>query len=404
MRIQLLLTDDWELRGDGSGDVRALQFENIRKLIDIYERYGVRGTFMVEVMQQLCHLQFGERHAELKALAREWEEVVREVYGRGHDVQLHVHPQWLDASYVEGVWKLGRKWSLLDYSVEQMRAMLHECKCYLEDLLRRVNPSYECALFRSGAWCAAPHEHLFSLLVEEGIRFDCSIVAGLRYDLESVRLDYREVEEPFLPYYPDLRDARRVADSPGPIVCLPTHSVRRNFDSVFANWVSYLAAKIPRALLPQVARENFISPSAIRIDSDGVVRNYGKRWRGERNRSLGERIRARLSSISYRSNPASSLSALSYAQMKNVVRDIRARAAKSGRPLVPIVLANHTKDIGDFKPIEKFCGLVAEAPDMEVITSRELVRGFHRKALPVKKLAAPITRQQHEAISEIKID
>ncbi len=374
MRIQLLLTDDWELRGDGSGDMRVLQFANIRKLIDIYERFNMRGTFIVEVMQQLRHLELGERHSELKTLAREWEEVVREVYSRGHDVQLHVHPQWLGARYVEGVWHLSRKWSILDYPAVQMRAMLRDCKRYLEGLLRTVNLDYECVLFRSGAWCAAPNDHLFSLLAEEGIRFDCSIVAGLHYDLESVQLDYREVEEPFLPYYPHMRDARRVADSIQPIVCIPTHSVGPNHDSMLVNWMSYLAAKIPRVLLPQFGRDNFLPPSAMRIGTNGVSRDYGKRWRAARSRSLGERVRSYLSSISYRGNPASSLSALSYAQMKNVLRDIRRRAAESGWPVLPVVLANHTKDIGDFKPIEKFCARVAASPDIEVITSKKLVQ------------------------------
>ncbi len=386
MRIQLLLTDDWELRGDGSGDMRVLQFENIRKLIDIYERYSMHGTFMVEVMQQLRHLEFGERYPELKALAREWEQVVREVYRRGHDVQLHVHPQWLEARYVDGVWKLGRQWSMLDYSVEQMRAMLRECKSYLEDLLRAVAPNYECVLFRSGSWCAAPHDDLMSLLAEEGIRFDCSLVSGLHYELDSVRLDYREVEEPFLPYYPNMRDARRVADSSEPIVCLPTHSVQRNFDSMLVNGMSYLASKVPLALLPEFARVNFLPPSAVRSGAGGVSQNYAARWKSSRNRSLIEKVGRYFSSVAYRSNPASSLSALSYVQMKNVLRDIRRRAAESGWPVAPVVLANHTKDLGDFKPIERFCARLRELDAVEVITSKELVQNFTSGLYPMNIL------------------
>ncbi|NUO79285.1 hypothetical protein HUU05_04345 [candidate division KSB1 bacterium] len=394
MRIQLLLTDDWELRGDGSGDMRALQFENIRKLIDIYERYGMRGTFMVEVMQQLRHLEFGERHSELKALAWEWEEVVREVYRRGHDVQLHVHPQWLDARYVKGIWQLSRKWSILDFTAAQMRAMLRECKRYLENLLRAEHPTYECVLFRSGAWCAAPNDHLMSLLADIGIRFDLSIVSGLCYDLEAVRLDYREVEEPFLPYYPNMRDARRVADSIAPIVCVPTHSVRPDSHVVLANWMSYLATKFPPAMLPQVGRDNLLAPSAKQTSANGATQNYVKRWRTARSRSLREKIRAYFSSISYRSNPASSLSALSYAQMKNVLRDIRRRAAESGWPVVPIVLANHTKDIGDFKPIEKFCAYLREVHEIEVITSKELLQNFCKGVYPIN-----VRRQARESVA-----
>src|SRR5436309_1419010 len=104
MKIHLVLSDDWELRGDGSGSVAALQFRTARKLMDVYERFGFKASFNVEVMQQLCHLEQGKSHANLNGIAREWENVVLEMYQRGHDVQLHVHIQWDGARYANGKW------------------------------------------------------------------------------------------------------------------------------------------------------------------------------------------------------------------------------------------------------------------------------------------------------------
>jgi hypothetical protein len=94
MTLSLVLLDDWELRGDGSGDMRRIQFGTMRELNRIYEDHGLRGSYNAEIMQQLHHLRFGERHPELMKLAHEWEEVVLDTYKRGHDIQLHVHPQW----------------------------------------------------------------------------------------------------------------------------------------------------------------------------------------------------------------------------------------------------------------------------------------------------------------------
>ena len=49
--IYLALTDDWELRGNGSGDMDEIQLKPMRRLASIYEKNGARGSFFIEVMQ-----------------------------------------------------------------------------------------------------------------------------------------------------------------------------------------------------------------------------------------------------------------------------------------------------------------------------------------------------------------
>ena len=43
--IYLAFVDDWELRGNGAGDPRRIQFEPMRELVRIFNRYNVRGSF-----------------------------------------------------------------------------------------------------------------------------------------------------------------------------------------------------------------------------------------------------------------------------------------------------------------------------------------------------------------------
>jgi hypothetical protein len=194
-----------------------------------------------------------------------------------------VHPQWSKSTYRDGRWVLEGDWSILRYAGDEIRAILTECKTYLESLLRSSNPDYHCLSFRSGSWCIAPHDELLSILVELGIVFDMSICDGLYYT-KPVQLDYRELDEGFLPYYPDMRDARRVALKPQPIVEIPTHSfissIRYNLETI-----RYLVLnRIPP--MQRIAdyleiKENFIrSPSDTSI-SGGVLflvthRKYGR--------------------------------------------------------------------------------------------------------------------------------
>src|SRR5947208_15790799 len=76
--IYLAFVDDWEVRGNGTGDPRILQFEPMRKLVNIFNAHGIRGSFNVEVMQQLAYRSLQERFPELKVIADEWKQVVLE--------------------------------------------------------------------------------------------------------------------------------------------------------------------------------------------------------------------------------------------------------------------------------------------------------------------------------------
>ena len=69
--IYLAFVDDWEVRGNGTGDPSVLQFEPMRKLVKIFNKYGIRGSFNVEVMQQLAYRKLQERFPELKVVADE---------------------------------------------------------------------------------------------------------------------------------------------------------------------------------------------------------------------------------------------------------------------------------------------------------------------------------------------
>ena len=92
--IYLALTHDWELRGDGSGDIEQIQFAPLRQLLDIYARCGARTTILPDVMQQLAFRRCQDTHPKVKPLADSWEEHARNAFRQGHDIQLHLHPQW----------------------------------------------------------------------------------------------------------------------------------------------------------------------------------------------------------------------------------------------------------------------------------------------------------------------
>jgi hypothetical protein len=366
--IYLAFVDDWELSGNGAGDIEELQFRPMRELVKIYNAHGVRGSFNAEMMQQLTFRKLQGEHAELKSLADAWDEHVREAFRQGHDVQLHIHPQWSEARYDGGTWRLTGDWSILNYEAETAREMLVAGKEYLENLLRAVDPGYRCISFRAGAWCIAPSPHILELLAGLGIVFDMSIVGGLHYDTKNIKLDYKNCEEDFIPFYPRMEDARRVSTKPEKIICVPTnhfYGSRRQSLKHHAG-LAWRKAKGLTGTRAEAATRDVRSVEA-----------YGQEWAQTAHASRWTRIYEK-GIVPYLKGKhlISDLAQLDYALLREMLQSIRRRARASGLRQVPVILENHTKDVRDFSHIERFISDVARAEDICCVTLTELAQAL----------------------------
>ncbi len=376
--IHLAFVDDWELSGNGSGDVEELQFRPMRELVGIYNAHGIRGSFNAEMMQQLTFRKFQHQHPELKVLADRWDEHVRETFKQGHDIQLHIHPQWRGAQYDGGAWRLTSDWSILNYDPESALEMIAAGKQYLETLLRPVDPTYACVSFRSGAWCIAPSKHLLGLLAQLGIVFDMSIVGGVRYDTRNIKLDYKNCEEDFLPYYPEMEDARRVSSRPEKIICIPTNHFYGSRRQVLKHHLGLGWQKAKRRIAPAAAAPAESGGSRSR-------EAYGQEWAQTAHASMWTRIYEKgIMPYVKGKHLISDIAQLDYELLCEMLHSIRRRAAASGLTEVPVILENHTKDIRDFSHIERFMVDVARAGDIKCLTLTELARELERGRFQIR--------------------
>jgi hypothetical protein len=371
--IHLVLTDDWELRGDGSGDMRAMQFATIKELVSIYNKFGLRGTFMAEVMQQLYHRRLGSLHAELGALADEWEITLRDIHSQGHDVQLHLHLHWQDAKFDGDKWSLGSPWSVADYTAVDLRNMIEAGKSFLERLLCPVNAAYRCCAFRAGSYLAVPSQTLLATMAELGLSVDVSLVPG--WHINSVFLgqrlfvDYRRVEEEFLPYFPAPDDIRRRGPR-GSVRCLPINTFHFGPVRRCQRWLRKVTGMLRRGVGRPAAKPKEGGGGNVYDRRSSSLEGGRPRWERLRNLLLsGRRM--------------SDLSQLSFWETKLVLKDIRRQALRSGWKEVPVVVTNHTKDIRDFGTIRRFAELVASAADIQVLTLREVCDNFAAGRYPV---------------------
>ena len=297
-------------------------------------------------------------------LADQWETQIKDMYQRGHDIQLHIHPQWTRAEYQSGSWKLEGKWSLLDYSAEDADRLIQECKEFLEDILRPMDSDYRCLAFRSGAWCVAPSPHILSQLAKAGFILDASIVEGIQVHTKNLQLDYKNCEESFLPFYPNMQDARKVSFQKENMICVPTchfmepkrFMLRRHMKMAWRLVVNRFAGSRKTtqagngASRPSEYKEWEPVNSSVKSKIMRQLRPY---WGGGAYQ-IGD------------------LSALEYPWLRYMMKSIRKRAQSSGLSEIPVILENHTKEIRNFKDIERFISDCAQAKDIQFITLTEL--------------------------------
>ena len=206
MKLGLILSNDWELFGNGTGDYFRDQHRPLEELLGVAEQHGARITVMAEVGQQLAHRRIASAHSPASDVAEAWDAILRDVIRRGSDVQLHLHPQWLDAAFSNGSWQLNYdKWAISSLSGVKMESALSEGKCYLEDLLWAVDADYRCVAFRAGAYCLMPSDKVVPALVKVGLLCDTSVTKGL---VDIGFYDFREAHSRVLPWFVDGTDVR----------------------------------------------------------------------------------------------------------------------------------------------------------------------------------------------------
>jgi len=236
MKLGFIFTDDWELFGNGSGNIEERQIVPAYRFMDISEKYGAKYTFMAEVCQYLSFKKKAKEFPELEKGAKQWEKVLQDAIRRGHDVQLHLHPQWQGAIYENGSWKVNLEyWSLPLLSPEHIRGLVREGKKTLETLLKPIDPNYSCTCFRSGAWLMQPSSTILKILHEEGISCDTSVLPGCKCGNMFGRYNYEDAHSNLFPWWTKENDINQQELSPDKrtVIEMPIYAESKYFPTFY---------------------------------------------------------------------------------------------------------------------------------------------------------------------------
>jgi len=236
----IVLTFDYELFGDGSGDVFTDVIKPTNSILDHCAQRDIKVTIFVEIIEFIKLREewvkgnrMGYVEDPIKAITTQLQMAAL----NGHDIQLHIHPQWVNAKYEDGNWIVDfDNWRLGDFSSTKytLKDLLLESKNELEKLIKPIIPSYECVALRAGGYNIMPSVMVYSAMKEVGLKLDSSVYPGGYENSSLSRFDYRSISIQKAYWWGNKKDIRESStDKMGvleiPIFALPIKRWKKYF-------------------------------------------------------------------------------------------------------------------------------------------------------------------------------
>ena len=184
LKYHLILTLDYELFGDGSGCLDACVVRPTEACRSIVEAHGGHLTLFVEALEFAAIARAGgDRVVEhYSAVERQLSSLAR----TGHALELHLHPQWLDASCASTGWNLDfRKWRVGDLADEEIHRCFDEGIGYLNRFSRSP------VAFRAGGWTIQPAGRVLRELEARHLKIDSTVAPGVHNAASGDWYDFR---------------------------------------------------------------------------------------------------------------------------------------------------------------------------------------------------------------------
>lgn len=232
--VQLVLSLDYEIFGNGSGDVMRDVIRPTARLLDICERHGAKLTIMFEVGEYWAferydaQLQQDLGYSPSEAMTTQATEAIK----RGHDVQLHLHPWWIGATIEHNRWRLHPEYKRITdlpnglgcgQDLFSVIGVLCKGKQTLEMIARPGRQDYDCLAYRAAMFWGQPSGEVIRDLKTAGFVADSSVISGL-YEATPVPTDYRQAVSAAGYWWTSGEDISQVGPRGGHIIEFPVYS------------------------------------------------------------------------------------------------------------------------------------------------------------------------------------
>lgn len=179
-KSKILLTFDYEIfLGKKSGTLQKCIIEPTKMLIDVFDRTNIKSTFFIDVLYYQRLLNENNRTRKEAELLKDQ---LKLLVKKGHRIELHLHPHWLNAKYENGEWifETYKNYRLHNLSKNDIKELFVYAVQVLNSIAREVKGDYRVLAFRAGGLCVQPFAQLFEAFKITEIQYDSSVAPGLR--------------------------------------------------------------------------------------------------------------------------------------------------------------------------------------------------------------------------------
>lgn len=169
-----VLTFDYELfLGTKTGSVEKSIIQPTNLILEVFRRHNAKGIFFVDAGYLLKLKEY--EHPDLLKIKKQ----LKDIIASGSSVELHIHPQWLDARWKGTEWHFDsfERFRLHSLPEPQRTDYVLNCVEILESITHK-----KVTAFRAGGWCIQPFSDLFNSLKRAGILLDSSVTPGMMRD------------------------------------------------------------------------------------------------------------------------------------------------------------------------------------------------------------------------------
>lgn len=224
----IILTFDYELFfGTDSGTVKQTLIIPTNYILNSLDKYGLKGTFFIDWQMLKFIQEVNDERSQNDYLLIEKQ--LQDIVSRGHRIELHIHPHWVDAKYIgNGRWDYSDfdHYSLYSFSTEEVTQMFEEGADKINSIARKVDTDYRVIAFRAGGWTVQPFDKLMLGFKKTGISIDSSVAIGAYRESPFYKYDFREVKTNNKSFYHFNNDVT-IEDSCGEFVEVPISTFHR---------------------------------------------------------------------------------------------------------------------------------------------------------------------------------
>ena len=190
--MKTLLTLDYELfLGAKTGSVENCLLSPMDQILRVTSHSNAKFTLFVDASYLYMLDSLRKEHVSLEQDFKAICNHLRDLQKQGHDLQLHIHPQWYFSEYDGKEWHLDTKhYKLRDVVEKQMMELFMKSKSLLDSIIDKKTIA-----FRAGGFSAQPTDLLGRLFNASGIRVDSSVCPGTSYDSDCQKYDYTVVPQ-----------------------------------------------------------------------------------------------------------------------------------------------------------------------------------------------------------------